>query len=119
MPDMKLVNMKMPKRETGKSAMTEASPADVDRPVYPWGLQLTLDEDALEKLGIKELPAVDKPLMLVARVDVTGVNSNEHKSAGDKTTHKHRSVSLQITDLALGADEDEKKPAAQDVLYKG
>jgi hypothetical protein len=114
MPDMQLVNMKMdPKAREKKYA--ESSVA-VDAPMYPWGLSITLDEDALELLGLAKLPQVGKPMMLVARVDVTSVSESKNQSE-DRGTHKHRSVSLQITDLALAPDEKGDTPAAQDVLY--
>ncbi len=82
----------------------------VDRPMYPWGLSLTLDEEALAKLGVKDLPEVGKTLLLTARVDVTGCSMHESKDSGE-----NRSVSLQITDLALGKDEGDD--AAADKLY--
>jgi len=113
MPDMKLTNMKIdPKKREEKYASSVA----VDAPIYPWGLGITLDEEVLELLGMTKLPAVGKPMMLIARVDVTGVQESKSQSE-DRGTHKHRSVSLQITDLALAADESGNEPSAQDVLY--
>lgn len=113
MPDMKLTNMKMdPKAREEKYASSVA----MDAPVYPWGLEVRLDEDALELLGLTKLPQVGKPMMLIARVDVTSVSEQKNVSE-DKGTHKHRSVSLQITDMALAPDEKGDEPAAQDVLY--
>lgn len=87
------------------------SSAAMDAPVYPYGLQLHLDNEALENLGI-ELPKVGKSLMLYARVDVTSVSENESKSGSN------RSASLQITDMCLEADSGEGGSAA-DKLYGG
>lgn len=95
---MKLKSMKLDKSDREE---TKAMPdAPIDTPVYPWGLQVRLDETSLDKLGLDSLPKVDGELMLIAKVRVVSVSSNEH-SKGGKTTHKHKSVELQITDLAL------------------
>lgn len=108
---MKLANMKMKPRE--QKEMATESPA-IDAPVYPWGLQVRLDEESLDKLDMDTLPKVGGELMLTAKVRVVGVSSNEHVSEkGGK--HQHKSVELQITDMALGdvpADKD-----AADELY--
>jgi hypothetical protein len=94
----KLVSMKLdPKKREEKYAES----ALVDRPLYPWGLSVTLDEEALDALGMTELPEVGKPMRLEALVDVTAVRSDETKGGAS------RSVSLQITDLCL------EKPAAK------
>ena len=104
----KLVSMKLdPKAREAKYAES----AIVDRPAYPWGLQVNLDEDAIAALGMKELPEVGKPLMLYARVDVTSVSSNEHKDG------KHRNIALQITDLCLEAEGSKKSTESK--LYEG
>jgi hypothetical protein len=96
---------------------TKASnPVEVDRPIYPWGLAVHLDNDAIEKLGLNRLPPVGKSMFLVAKVDVTSVSEQEHKDPEGKTT-AHRNVALQITDMGLGAGEADPKNA-QDVLYK-
>lgn len=109
---MTLVNMKLdPKARKEKYAETVA----VDRPVYPYGLEVRLDEDALEALSLSKLPKVDGELLLTAKVRVTSVSSNEH-SSGEKGPHRHRNVTLQITDMALGdVPKDEKD--ASDTLY--
>lgn len=102
----KLTNMKLPKEQREK----QAAPSMVsDQPVYPYGLSLNLDEAALAILGLDELPKVDGEHMVIAKVKVTAVSSNEH-SGGRKGKHKHRSVSLQITDMCL-----EAVPAAKDM----
>jgi hypothetical protein len=72
-----------------------------------------LDDDALDKLGISDLPKVGAELMLSAKVTVTSVSSNEHQTEGTK--HKHRNVELQITDMGLGAVPKEKN--TEDELY--
>lgn len=111
---MKLVNMKL-----GPKAREEKYPesATVDRPVYPYGLEVRLDDEALDKLGLRELPEVGTTLMLCAQVDVTAVSERENLEGGK--TERHRDLSLQITDLALGPapGEDERQRRAQTALY--
>lgn len=103
---MKLVDMKLDK----KTRDTLATPSDPgDGPAYPWGLSVTLDEEALDKLGLK-LPKVGKTFLLCALVDVTSVSSNEQQDQEPRS-----SVTLQITDLSL---EDPPKGAdPADTLY--
>lgn len=103
----KLVSMKMSAKDRQE---TMATPADKgDAPVYPYGLELRLDNDALEKLGI-DPPEVGESLTLTAKVSVTSCSSNQTESG------KNQSCSLQITDMALG--ETGGKSAA-DTLYDG
>jgi hypothetical protein len=108
-PDLKLHSMKLTKKEREPS---EVKSMAVDAPRYPYGLSINLDEDAIAKLDLDELPATDEVMILVARVDVTGTSSNETTGGG-----KRRSITLQITEMALGPNETGDKPKAQDVLY--
>jgi hypothetical protein len=104
---MKLVNMKIDTAEREKR-YAEPSVA-ADRPMYPWGLSVNLDTEALEKLGLADdLPEVGATMKLEARVDVVSVSEND-TSGGGKTC----SVSLQITDLGLSTP---KEPAEK--LYE-
>ena len=104
---MKLVSMKID-RAAREAKYSEKSVA-ADAPAYPWGLSLTLDEEALDKLGI-ELPEVDEKVAVIAKATVTNVSSNS--SAGGE---KRRSVSLQITELCIEPGASTKK--AEEALY--
>ena len=109
---MKLKSMKIDPKEREEKYATE--PAKMDLPSYPYGLEVRLDEEALEKLGLEKMPEVVGTMVLMARVDVTGCSVAEH-TQGSKT-HKHKSLTLQITDLGLqaeGAGVDEKKLAGK------
>jgi hypothetical protein len=102
---MKMVNMAMKpeKKEEGKSdCCCCAGPCGCDegKPRYPWGLQLTLENDQLQALGISALPKVGETMTLQATVKVTGCNESERE--GEEPA---RSISLQITDLGLEAPE--------------
>lgn len=90
-------NMKMSSKETKK--MMEPSIAE-NNPRYPFGLKLNLDNEILEKLGMKTMPELGKTMMLMAKVAVTDMNEN--KSEGSS----YRSLGLQITDMSI---EDEKE----------
>lgn len=106
----KLVSMKISAAEAKK--MTEPSSLVEDRPRYPWGLQVNLDKDSLEKLGIgDELPGVGEKYLLVAMVDVTSVSSNQSEGGSN------RSVGLQITSMCL-EDTDADTSKAASTLYE-
>lgn len=104
----KLVNMKMTKADRA-DAQSESTPAG-DAQMYPWGLNVDLDEYALDKLKIDPLPSVGETQTLIATVKVTSVSSSE--SAGGKD----RRVGLQITEMCL--ESGDAKDAAQ-TLYGG
>lgn len=106
----KLVSMKMTRAEQ-RETYEPAKMAD-DAPVYPYGLTVRLDNDALDKLGLASMPEVGKSLLLMARVDVVSV------SAHDSPSGSTRNLELQITDLALDTDSGEGGSAA-DRLYNG
>jgi hypothetical protein len=114
MPDIKLKSMKIDAKE--QETMSKPT-ALVDRPSYPWGLGLNLDNETLKKLELGGLPPVGRSMILVARVDVVNVSEHEAKGEDGKTV-ANRHVGLQITEMGLGENEDSEKPAAQDVLYK-
>jgi hypothetical protein len=67
-----------------------------DGPKYPWGLAIRLEQDELDKLGIKELPNVDQEVHIIAVGVVTGVNSNRQTGEDPRTC-----VAIQITGLQL------------------
>lgn len=108
----KLVSMKLDKKaQEEKYAESAAMP---ERPAYPYGLEVRLDEEAIDKLGI-DLPEVGKDMALLARVNVTAVSSSENTYGGKAS--KSRSITLQITDLCLEPDAGEGKTAS-DLLYQ-
>lgn len=90
---MKLKNMKLSKQDAkeqyGGSVMASA-------PEYPYGLSINLDDEALKKLGIKDLPKMGAKIQITAIAEVSSVNEN--KSIDGKS---RQSVSLQITDMDL------------------
>jgi len=103
--------MKSTRKEQQEKYAVGSEPSP-DAPVYPYGLRVNLDDDVMEKLKLKTLPEVGSSIMLIARVDVISVSSNESSEGG-----KRESVDLQITDLCLETDGDGGKAA--DRLYDG
>ncbi len=108
---MKLVNMKLPKRSE-KELATAAAPSDVDQPRYPWGLSLNLEDESLQKLGIDALPEVGVTLSLTANVTVTSVSARDDQDGG-----KRRSISLQITDMALETPAKKNDGRSAEILF--
>jgi hypothetical protein len=88
-----------------KSMKIEKSEADklygqpsvmADQPMYPYGLQLHLDDASLGKLGISQLPKVGEKMIVLAVVDVSSASASEHKGEGVK-----QGLGLQITEMCL------------------
>jgi len=103
-----LKSMKLTKADAKKETGVEVSK---DLPRYPWGLRVELNDDALDRLGMPALPAIDEKMLLYARVEVTYVSQTASQEG-----KKRRSVSLQITDLSLSPDKPKKSIAER--LFK-
>lgn len=100
-----MVNMQMSREE----AKEYTEPSVSDAPQYPYGLCLDLNDDALEKLGMKTLPAVGTEMSLMARVVVTRTSAYQTQGNESETC-----LGLQITDMELGpAQADPAKAAAK------
>lgn len=104
-----MVNMKQdPKALQEKYA--EPASLSTQGPSYPYGLELRLEDESIDKLGLEDLPKVGSKLRLEARVEVT--SCSVHEDGARKT--KRRSVTLQITDMELEAIGKKK---AEEKLY--
>lgn len=109
MEDMgKMANMKLSKVEKKASGPMATSDYGSD---YPWGLQINLDDAALDKLGIKKLPDAESAAHIMAIGKVTRVSST---SEGGKT---RRSMEIQITKLNVECkDMDDSKKSKDQVM---
>lgn len=107
---MKLVSMKIDPKKREEMYAEKSTVAAESGPLYPWGLGIHLDDDSLDALGIDELPKVGKSYALQAKCTVTSVSENKTEEG------TRRSVSLQITDLAVDLGGDKSKDAEQ-ALY--
>lgn len=99
-------NMKMSRSEQKAEAV--AAP---ERPEYPYGLCLRLGKEEMAKLGIKGLPSVGDAFMIEAKSVVKTVSA----SAGEGGDYA--SVELQITDLGLDSDSEDKTKKRASSLY--
>jgi hypothetical protein len=102
----KLVDLKLPKSKTKEGPVEVAA----DRPQYPYGLQLRLDNDTIQKLGIDDMPKVGDTFELEGKAVVTSVSQNESKG------ETRRSIELQLTKCCLEGEGNEDDTA--DSLYK-
>ena len=87
---LKLRDMRSPRRAEDETACEVSS----ELPEYPYGLRLSLDEDALAKLDVG-LPEVGQTFFAVALARVRGVSEFKDE---DRTT---QNVDLQIERLSL------------------
>lgn len=107
----KMVSLKM----TPKEAKAEfggdmgSPPSKPSLPKYPYGTKLTLETEALDKLGCAPGDfKVGQVLELTARVEVVGTSTRERQGGVDRNE-----VELQFTDVSLDTKAI-KKAKAQD-----
>lgn len=95
----------MPSMKRSKKDVKNAEVGiDSEEPEFPWGLRVDLDNESLDKLGIKDLPKVGEKMTLVAKVEVIRVSESDSVSGEPR-----RDMELQITDMEL-APEDTRSP---------
>lgn len=88
--------MKMADMKLSKSEKKDTMPHAVDsQPDYPYGLRLSLDSAALEKLGITSLPKVGAKLEVEAIGVVTSVSQHESKN------NDSRHVEIQLQEMSV------------------
>jgi len=85
-----------------------------DEPAYPYGLQIDLCDEVLQKLGMTALPKVGQVMTLTVRATVTSVSQYEtaKPEADEQGSTSERRVGLQITDMdqpAAGGMYDKSK----------
>jgi hypothetical protein len=107
----KLVSMKVDRSSREEKSEAMSTPGD-SSPIYPYGLNISLNEDALEKLdvGVGDF-TIGAELVIVAKVRVDSLSSNASIAGGDSAR-----VGLQITDLCL-EDNAAKAESAATALY--
>lgn len=98
----KLVSMEIKKGEEKQEAA--CAPCEVERPKYPYGTSLYLDEVAMKKLGMKEMPSVGTEIPVIAIAKVTGTSEREYEDG------KRQSLDLQITSMAFDLPEEPTTP---------
>lgn len=102
-----LVDLKLSKAEKKEQVSENKAP----RMEYPWGLSISLDEDTMEKLGIKGVPGVGDEFHFVCVAHVTSARQSEYEESG-----MSKSIDLQLSDMAIikheAADEDDPDDSA-------
>jgi len=83
----KLIDMKLTPRE--KREEMPMPMKDYKGPDYPYELRITLDEDAMKKLGMK-LPKVGDKIEIMGAGSVLSVSSNSHASerGGERSSQR-------------------------------
>ena len=89
-------SMKVVKKDARGQEVVSDSP-------YPYGLSVSLENPALDRLEMKTLPGVGDVLLMTAKVLVTSVSENKRIGKSEPS----RSVGLQITDMDLTSDKKE------------
>lgn len=108
---MAMVNMKMSREERKEALGAEVA---MDQPEYPYGLCIDLDDDALAKLGITDLPKVGATIVFKAQAKVKSVSSNQYEGSEPESR-----MSLQITDMEIGESMTDRTNSAASMLYGG
>ena len=85
-----LVDMKLTKKEAKDNEVAPESPR------YPYGIQISLDDEELKKLNFDSLPDVGDEFIVVGVGPVTSVRQSEREAGSD------RSISIQLQKLEVG-----------------
>lgn len=101
MKDMKL----SPKEQKELSEPTSM----VDKPEYPWGLQLSINDEEYEKL-FSSPPQIGEVFMVQAKAKVTGINLSNREDGEDR-----KNVQLQI--IEMGLEKEAPKKEASEAMY--
>ncbi len=102
MAEPKLIDMAYSKAELKvKNKDMAIGPSGQPDP-YPWGLNIRLEKESLDKLGITKLPGVGDEFHFVAVAKVTSVQSSAREGTGEES-----SVGLQITMMQIVLAESE------------
>jgi len=92
------------------------STAEMSKPEYPYGLQITLSPKELEKLPVMKAPEVGKMFNILACAEVIEVSKAEKQDQSEGFN-----VRLQIKELELKdkekAEQDPKEKATEQVIY--
>ena len=104
--DMKLTAESKPEEKTLLSA-------EADRPEYPYGLRISLEDESLTKLGISELPTIDAEFTLEALACVISVSRNYIQDP----SMQRRSLELQIKTLQLTPAKEQSEASHAQQLY--
>lgn len=103
--------MKMASMEKSQESMKDCAPVSCESEKYPYGLRIHLNNECLEKLGIKELPKVGDKFMIQAVAIVSDVHGSQMRD-GDVD----KSMGLQICEM--GCSHKTEKKSASETIYE-
>lgn len=102
---MKLVDMKKPKPKNTLRKSTKAMEVvpSYDEPAYPWGLEVSLDQDSIKKLDIdvENINAGDEVYFL-AKAQITRVSMNANIDSQTGKKNENGDIGLQIQKMHWG-----------------
>lgn len=101
-------DMSMSKAEAEK-ACSVMSP-EKDKPKYPYGLCLHLDNETLKKLGYQNLPDIGTKVKIEAVGEVKSISASDSQEGGS-----HKSVDIQITEMEVSAGGEKNEKAAEEL----
>lgn len=97
---MEMMDMKMPKKSK-KEMMGAVTSEPSDSPQYPYGLQLSLDTDALKKLSGLDNVEVGEEVEIMAMATVTSIRKEKMQDGKENNR-----VELQITKMNAMCESD-------------
>ena len=108
---MNLKSMKLTKTEKEKSkGAPETAFSD-----YPWGLEMSLENEIMKKLGMKASAfKIGETVMIAAKAKVIGISSNVNIGSSESNN-----IRIQITDMAIGKPKSGKFEQWQAIKKKG
>lgn len=87
---MKMTSMKLNPKEMKDKNRPEV-PSQADKPSFPYGLRLRLEDDCLKKMALSKLPKVGEKVSISAIAKIISVSQDESR----------KSIELQITDIGM------------------
>lgn len=106
---MKLQSMKRTKSEM--KSTSGAEPVSLNENPYPYGLEITLEKESVEKLGLDINDfSIGGKVDIVCTAEITSLSQSASKN------DENLSVRLQITDLNMGECRMENPKKLRDVV---
>ena len=103
-----LINMRLSRKQSND----EIAISSPKGPRFPYGLQISLDDDSLKKLGFDELPAIGTKMIVVGVGKVTRASENRSQDG------IHRDVSIQLERIEVEPLDDGSDHTAVEAVSK-
>jgi hypothetical protein len=106
-----VISLKMTPAEA--KAEGYGAPVDVKPPAYPWGTRITLTDEVAKEMFPDGLPKVGTAIAIDAFATVASCNMTQQEGGETRL-----SIELQITDIDIEQDVEEKPTPAQTIYGK-